>query len=53
MNDRLMELNGRTCEKDFVLTVLPKQLGMGTGSHVGDHGNTPLQIYLIKPPAEM
>lgn len=49
----LNELNGRACEKDFAFTVLPKQLDIGIVHHSGDHGNTTLQIYLIRLPDEM
>ena len=49
----LNELNSRAYEKDFAFTVLPKQLDIGIVHHSGDHGNTTLQIYLIRLPDEM
>ena len=49
----LQELIGRACDKDFVFSVLPKQLDIGIVNHSGDHGNTTLQIYLIRLPDEM
>ena len=49
----LNDLNSRVYEKDFVFTVLPKQIDIGIVNYSGDHGNTPLQIYLIRLPDEM